>query len=325
MTQIYFSFEQAWWIYALFIVFILVMLAMDLALLQKKNPEQTFKQAISWVVVWVLLAGIFNVLLYYYCLRQMPPAEAKRLALEFLAGYVMEQSLSVDNLFAFVVIFSFFRIPKNLQHRILFFGILGTIVFRGLFVFAGSYLMHYQAVVALFGLFLIFTGVKLLVSADDQKNDLSDEWSFKLARRIFPLTDRLHGASFLVRESGVLKATPLFLCLVIIEMTDLVFAVDSVPAVFGVTREPLIVFTSNMFAILGLRSLYFLLAGLVEVFHFLKYGLGCVLIFVGLKMTAFHWWLPHELSIETSLLVIFVLLAGSILASVLVPHQKPAE
>lgn len=321
MTEVYFSFADAWWIYAGFIAFVLVVLGVDLVLLQKKAAEQTFKQAITWVVVWTALAGIFNIVLYFYCRERFPAHEAKRLALEFLAGYVMEQSLSVDNLFAFIVIFSFFRIPKSLQHRILFFGILGTIVFRGLFVFAGSYLMRYQLVVAFFGVFLLFTGIKLLFSPDDKENDLSDEWSFKLAKRFFPLTDGLRGPHFLVRENGALKATPLFLCLVIIELTDIVFAVDSVPAVFGITKEPLIVFTSNVFAVLGLRSLFFLLAGLVELFHYLKYGLGCVLIFIGLKMTVFHWIIPGGLSIEVSLLVIFGLLGLSVLASLVKPQQ----
>jgi tellurite resistance protein TerC len=266
---------------------------------------------------------------------------ANTVALQFLTGYIVEQSLSVDNMFVFVVIFGFFAIPQHLQHRVLFYGILGALAFRAIFIAIGAALIQYKWVVIVFGVFLIFTGLKIMFAPEREK-DPEKNPVLRLLRRWIPLTSQFHGQRFFVKEevagaaAGGKKAlrwvgTPLFVALAMIEVSDVIFAVDSVPAIFAITKEPFIVFTSNTFAILGLRSLYFLLAGAADKFHLLKYGLGIVLTFVGIKMTMPERWYPASweghFPIGWSLAFIVSVIAGSMILSVLFPkrHAHPAK
>jgi len=304
--------------------------------------EVTPREAMGWVLFWVALAGLFNLGLYYYArwsfagdaalaadlMARMgitPEQAAKNVALEFLAGYLVEESLSVDNMFVFVVVFNFFAIPRKYQHRILFYGILGAIIFRTLFISLGSVLMQFHWVIWVFGIFLLLTGFKILFAPEKPLNPEKNP-AIRLLRRFLPVTPEIDGQRFVVRRNGILYATPLLVCLVFIEITDIVFAVDSVPAIFALTKEPLIVFTSNVFAILGLRAMFFLLAGVMHQFHYLKYGLGLVLIFVGLKMVWLNQAFGGKFPISWSLAIIATLIGGSIAASLLLPRheeQKP--
>src|SRR5215213_1093107 len=281
-----FPFSEYWWFYAAFVGLVLVLLALDLGVFHRKAHAVGFLEAATWSVVWIALSLTFNFLLYQYALWKFPQdlrlmaipgfdpnAAAWSVSLEFLTGYVIEKSLSVDNIFVFVMVFSYFAVPAKYQHRILFYGILGAIVFRAIFVAMGAALMQYHWVVVFFGGFLIFTGLKIIL-AKEKAPDPGRNWLVRLLRGAFPVTNELRGSSFCGRENGRLHATPLLVALVFLEATDIVFAVDSVPAIFAFTSEPLIVFTSNIFAILGLRALYFMLAGAVEKFHLLRYGLG---------------------------------------------------
>lgn len=308
MTDIFlFPLADYWWFYGLFTLFVLGMLALDLGVFHREAHEVSMKEAATWSVVWISLALVFCFGFWQYAqwkLPQYPPlldalaergvtetaaiaAETARLAnqsaLEFLTGFVVEKSLSVDNIFVFVVLFGFFGVPRAYQHRVLFFGILGALVCRVLFIGLGAALMRYHWVLYLFGAFLIFTGIKIFFS-DDKPRDPEQNPFVRLLRRYLPITNGFEGQKFFVRRAGVLHGTPLLVCLVAIEVTDIVFAVDSVPAIFAITKEPLIVFTSNIFAILGLRALFFLLVGVMHKFHLLKFGLGIILTFVGLKM-----------------------------------------
>jgi len=243
--------------------------------------------------------------------------------LEFLTGYLVEKSLSVDNIFIFVLVFSYFAIPRQYQHRVLFFGILGALFFRSIFIAMGAVLIEYKWVVVLFGVFLIATGAKMLFAPErglePEKNPL-----IRLFRRFVPVSPEFHGQSFFARLDGRLHATPLFVALLFVEVTDIIFAVDSVPAIFALTREPLIVFTSNVFAILGLRALYFMLAGAIHKFHMLKYGLALVLIFGGLKMAWLNEVFGGKFPIGWSLGIITGLIAASVVLSLLFPKQKSA-
>ena len=252
------------------------------------------------------------------------PDIAWRVSLEFLTGYVIEKALSVDNIFVFVMVFSYFGIPAKYQHRVLFFGILGALVFRAIFVAIGSALMQYQWVVVLFGVFLIFTGLKIFLAkekpVDPEKNLL-----IRLLRRILPVTPDLQGSKFFARLNGRTFATPLLIALIFLEASDVVFAVDSVPAIFAVTKEPLIVFTSNIFAILGLRALFFMLAGAVDKFYLLKYGLGAVLLFVGLKMVWLNQLFDGHFPIWLSLGIILAVLFLSVALSLAFPKRREAE
>ncbi|MEI6107885.1 MAG: TerC family protein [Opitutae bacterium] len=333
MTHIpLFPFVDYWWFYGLFTLFVLAMLALDLGVFHRKAHAVSVKEAFIWTIVWVSLALIFCVGLYYYAQWKFPldprlagldhAALAKQTGLEFLAGYVIEASLSVDNIFVFVVVLGYFAVPPQYQHRVLFYGILGALIFRAIFISLGALLMQFHWVILLFGAFLILTGIKILFAPDKpiepEKNPL-----LRLLRRLLPVTPGLHGDKFLVRENGVWHATPLLVCLVFIEISDIVFAVDSVPAIFALTREPLIVFTSNAFAILGLRSLYFLLAGVMHKFRFLKYGLGIVLVFVGLKMVWLNEAFGGKFPISWSLGIIGAVLGASIAISFLKPGPAP--
>ncbi|MCL6545471.1 MAG: TerC family protein [Bryobacteraceae bacterium] len=332
-----FPFSEYWWFYLSFTGFVLLLLAIDLGVFHRKAHVVSFREAAVWSAIWVTLALVFNYLFYQYALWRFPqnerlaglginPAAAARQAgLEFFTGYLVEKSLSVDNIFVFVLVFRYFAIPSQYQHRVLFFGILGALIFRAIFITMGAMLLRYEWVVFLFGAFLIFTGIKMLFVPDrgfhPEKNPL-----IRLFRKLVPVTDSFEGQRFFVRRGGKWFATPLMVVLVFVEATDIVFAIDSVPAIFALTREPLIVYTSNVFAILGLRAMYFLLAGAVEKFHMLKYGLALVLIFVGLKMV----WLNHayggKFPIGISLAVISVLVGVSIALSFLIPKRSaPAD
>ena len=336
MTVDLFPFAEYWWLYAAFTGFVLVLLAVDLGVFHRKAHDVSFREAAIWSIVWVALALAFNYLLFQYALWKFPqvpeltalpgfdPASAARqTALEFLTGYIVEKSLSVDNIFVFVVVFSYFAIPSKYQHRVLFYGILGALVFRALFIALGSVLMQYHWVVLVFGAFLILTGIKMMFAPkkgiEPDKNPL-----IRLFRKFVPVTQALHGQRFFVRVNGALHATPLFITLLFVELTDIIFAVDSVPAIFALTDEPLIVFTSNVFAILGLRAMYFMLAGAMDKFYMLKHGLALVLMFVGLKMVWLNDWYGGKFPISLSLGIIGALIAGSVLLSLLLPRRTAA-
>src|SRR5215470_10906304 len=278
-----FPFFEYWWFYLGFIGLVLLLLAIDLGIFHKNAHAVTFREAASWTIVWISLALLFNLLLYQYALWKFPRdprliaipgfdpgAAAWRVSLEFLTGYVIEKSLSVDNIFVFVMVFSYFAIPPKYQHRVLFYGILGAIIFRAIFVAMGAALMQYHAVVIFFGGFLIFTGLKIFL-AKEKEVDPEKNLLLRLLRRVIPVTPELQGGKFFANVNGKHFATPLLIALVFLEATDIIFAVDSVPAIFAITREPFIVFTSNIFAILGLRALFFMLADAVDKFYLLKY------------------------------------------------------
>lgn len=333
-----FPFAEYWWFYAAFTAFVLLMLALDLGVFHRKAHEVSFRESAVWTVVWIALALGFNFLLYQYALWKFPQdprlmtvpgfnpeAEAQRTALEFLTGYVVEKSLSVDNIFVFVLVFSYFAIPAIYQHRVLFYGIIGALIFRAIFIAMGSVLMQYHWVILVFGAFLIFTGIKMMFTPDKEVEP-DKNLMLRLLRRFVPVTPELHGKSFFVRINGMLYATPLLVALLFLETTDVIFAIDSVPAIFALTSEPLIVFTSNIFAILGLRALYFMLAGAVDKFHLLKYGLAVVLIFVGLKMVWLNDWYGGKFPISISLGIIGGVIAASVAASLLFPsHRQKTE
>ncbi|MGE5126047.1 MAG: TerC family protein [Betaproteobacteria bacterium] len=329
-----FPFAAYWPFYAGFLLLVFVLLALDLGVFHRRAHTVSIREAAAWSVVWVTLAMLFNLAFYAYMrwhfpidARLMavpgfdPAAAAHETALEFLAGYVVEYSLSVDNIFVFVVVLTYFSVPAAYQHRVLFFGILGALVFRGIFIALGAALLQFEWVVWLFGAFLVFTGAKMMTGGGEGPVEPHERWVIRQFRKRFPVTGGFHGHSFFVRHDGRLYATPLFVCLLFLEMTDILFAVDSVPAIFGLTREPFVVFTSNVFAILGLRNLYFLLAGAVDKFHFLKYGLGVVLVFVGLKMTVLNRLWHGHFPISWSLGIIVGVIAVSITLSLLFPKQ----
>lgn len=308
MSQELFPFAEYWWFYAGFTAFVLLLLSLDLGVFNRRDHTVTLREATIWTGVWISLALIFNVVLYQYTLVRFGPEPAREIGLEFLAGYLVEESLSVDNIFVFILLFRFFAIPAQFQHRVLFFGILGAIIFRAIFIALGSVLIQYQWVVIAFGVFLIFTGAKMFFARGESTDPRSNP-VLGLIRRVIPVTDEFHGHSFFARVNGVLTATPLLVALLAIETSDIVFAIDSVPAVYGLTNEPLVVFTSNIFAILGLRSLYFVLADAIHRFHYLKHGVALVLVFVGIKMSLVHF------STGISLAVICTILAASVTIS----------
>lgn len=291
-------------LWSVFAVVVTVSLALDLFVFHRKAHAVRFREALGWTFFWIGLSLAFNLWIWF----EMGGGPA----LEFLTGYVIEKALSVDNIFVFVVIFDYFAVPDRYQHRVLFWGVLGAIVLRGIFVVVGAALLsQFHWVIYLFGAFLVFTGIRLMwkqeTEVHPERNPL-----VRLSRRFFPFTESYHGQKFFVLEAGRRAATPLLLVLLVVEATDVVFAVDSIPAIFAVTRDPFLVFTSNIFAILGLRALYFVLAGLIGRFVYLKIGLGLVLVFVGLKMLADRW---IEIPVGISLAVVVGLLAGSMIVS----------
>lgn len=325
-----FPFAEYWWFYASFTVVVLLFLAADLGIFHQDSQVVNFRQALLWCGVWVGLAMAFNYGLYVYANWRFPQVErlmsipgfdpaaaAKQVALEFLTGYVLEESLSVDNMFVFVVVFSYFGVPQQYQRRVLFFGILGALLFRALFIALGSALLQFQWAMYVFGGILILTGLKMMFGSETEIHPDTNP-VLRLFRRFVPVTKTMHGPNFFVHLNGQLHATPLLICLLFLELTDILFAIDSVPAIFGVTREPMIVYTSNIFAILGLRSLFFLLSGAVQLFHLLKYGLAAVLIFVGLKMVWLNPLYGGHFPIGISLSVILGTIGVSIVLSLLI-------
>jgi tellurite resistance protein TerC len=290
-----------------FNAFVFIMLALDLGVFHKKNHKVKVREAVIWTVVWITLAIIFNLIIYFNIGRTK--------ALEFLTGYVIEYSLSVDNIFVFILIFSFFKVDEKYQHKVLFWGILGALIMRGIFIFAGVALItRFHWIIYIFGGFLVFTGIRMLFHGDEHiepdKNPV-----VRFFRKFLPVTETMHEEKFFIRINSKSFATPLFLVLIIIETSDLIFAVDSIPAVLAISQDRFIVYTSNIFAILGLRSLYFAISGVMGYFRFLKVGLAFVLTFVGVKMCSSNF---VEIPVLYSLLVIVSILLISILASVVI-------
>lgn len=335
MTEIlFFPFSEYWWFYGAFTAFVLLLLGLDLGVFHREAHEVSFKEATLWSVIWVLLALAFNYGFYLYALHKIPAdprlavipgfdpgAAARQVGLEFLTGYIVEKSLAIDNIFVFVVVFNFFAIPAKYQHRVLFYGIIGALLFRAIFIALGSVLLQYQWVVIFFGAVLILTGIKMFFAPEKGINPEKNP-VIRLFKRFVPVTPQLHGQSFFVRTEGRLFATPLFVSLLFLELSDIIFAVDSVPAIFALTREPLIVYTSNVFAILGLRAMYFMLAGAVDKFHMLKYGLALVLIFVGLKMAWLNEAFGGKFPITWSLAIILGTIAVSVVLSQVFPKKS---
>ncbi len=323
MNSLIFSFFDYWPFYLAFTICVAGVLALDLGVFHRKPHAVQFREAAIWTGVWIALALLFNYGLYQYTLWKFPesPELARQIALQFLTGYLVEKSLSVDNIFVFVLVFSYFHIPDRYQHRVLFFGILGAFVFRAIFIAMGAVLMQYQWVVLLFGGFLIFTGLRMMFGPETEIRPENNKL-IKLFRRFVPVTPHLHNGRFFTRIGGVVHATPLMVALLFMEVTDILFAVDSVPAIFALTDEPLLVFTSNIFAILGLRSMYFLLAGAINKFYLLKYGLATVLIFVGLKMVWLNDLFGGHFPIGVSLGVIAGVITVSVVLSLVFPRKE---
>jgi tellurite resistance protein TerC len=318
-------FEGQIWLWIGFNVFVLGMLALDLGVFHRKSHAVSTKEALIWSLVWISLSLVFNAVIYLYWDRMMPNSSYSNseAGLAFLTGYLIEKALSVDNIFVFILIFSFFSVPAAYQHRVLFWGILGALVMRGMMIFAGvALLKQFHWVIYIFGAFLIFTGIRMAFHRDEEiKPDQNPVVRF--FRKLMPVTQTFEDDKFFIRRAGTLMATPLFLVLLIVESTDLVFAVDSIPAIFAVTQEPFIVYTSNIFAILGLRALYFLLANVMDKFQYLKLGLSAVLTFVGVKMVIVDL---YKIPVGISLGIIAGILTVSIIASLWKKKDsKPAK
>jgi tellurite resistance protein TerC len=304
-----------WWVWIAFNLFVVAMLAIDLFVFHREAHEVRVREAAAWSVVWIALAVLFGAGVYRFMGREA--------GLEYFTGYLIEKALSVDNIFVFVLIFGFFRVPARYQHRVLFWGILGALLMRGAMIGAGAYLIQqFHWIIYVFGAFLVVTGIRMAAHSEDAR-DLESSLAIRAVRRLMPVTPDYHGQRFFVRERAPdgsrLIATPLFVVLVLVETTDLIFAVDSIPAIFAITQEPFIVYSSNVFAILGLRALYFLLADVILRFHYLKTGLSVVLIFVGAKMLAADL---YEIPTGWSLAVIALVLAAAIAASWFRPRHS---
>lgn len=294
-----------------FVAFILVVLLLDLGVFHKKSHTVGFKESMIWSAVWIALALVFS-----FIILQWRGHDDFML---FLTGYVIEKSLSVDNLFVFLLIFGFFKIPNQYQHKILFYGILGALIMRALFIWAGIAIIEQFAwVIYIFGAFLVFSGIKMLMPQSDD-HDLEKSWVIVWTKKIFPTSPHFHDDKFFVKVNGAWMITPLFITLIFVEFSDLVFAIDSIPAIIGITNDPFLVFTSNVFAILGLRSLYFALKGFADMFHYLKYGLSIILMFIGFKMLIIKW---YHMPILVTMSVIFGVLFISVIASIVSNNNK---
>jgi tellurite resistance protein TerC len=301
-----------WWAWVGFLGFVGLMLALDLGVFNRHAHVVSLREALAWCAVWFGLAMAFNLLI-----SQKMGSQA---GLEFFTGYIVELCLSVDNVFVFIVIFQYFRVEPRHQHRVLFWGILGAVVMRAIFIFAGiSLINRFHWIIYVFGAFLVYTGIKLAIPKKDDGFEPEKNPAVKLARRFLPVTSQFEGGHFFTHHNGRLHATPMFLVLLIVETTDVMFALDSIPAVIAITRNEFIVFTSNIFAILGLRSLYFAVSGIMQLFRYINVGLAIILCFVGFKMLASHY---VTIPIKISLGIIGTVLAASILASVLIPSQR---
>lgn len=303
--------EHSLLLWGIFNVFILAMLAIDLFVFNREAHEVSIKESLSWTGLWISLSLLFGVGVYYYL--------GYDTALEFYAGYLIEYSLSVDNIFVFLLIFSYFKVPAKFQHKVLFWGILGALVFRLLFIFAGVALLErFHWIIYIFGSFLVFTGIRLAMEKDKEVHPERNPILI-VVRKFIPVTKNYHGDTFFIKKMGRLIATPMFIVLIVIETTDIIFALDSIPAILAITRDEFIVYSSNAFAILGLRALYFALSGIMRLFHYLHYGLSAILIFVGIKMLIsefYHIPTPYALGF------IALTLATSVIASILSPKEK---
>ncbi len=303
------------WLWIGFNVFVLIMLALDLGVFHRKTHVVTLKESITWTAVWVVMALLFNLGIAHFMGNDK--------GLEFFTGYVIEKSLSVDNVFIFALLFSYFAVPALYQHKVLFWGVFGALVMRAVMIALGAKLIaEFAWIIYVFGAFLVLTGVKMIVKREEEIHPERNP-VVRFFKRFIPSTSDFRGDKFFVRENGVLMATPLFVVLILVEISDLIFAVDSIPAIFAVTKDPFIVYTSNVFAILGLRSLYFALAGVLDKFHYLKVGLGVVLSFVGVKMLLAHstWKIDTHISLG----VIIVVLAASVVASLVWPKKSAVD
>lgn len=309
--------EHPLWMWAAFAVIVIALLAFDLGILHKKTREIRVREALLLSLFYFIISLLFGGWVFY--------ALGEDAGYEFFMGYLIEKTLSLDNIFVFVLVFAHFSVPPKYQHRVLFWGILGAIVFRGIMIFAGAALIKaFSDILYLFGAFLFFTGVKMLIAADSEP-DLANNRVLAFMRRRFRITDDYRGQRFFVKENGVKMMTPLFLVLILIEITDIVFAVDSIPAIFAITTDPFIVLTSNIFAILGLRALYFALAAIIHRFHYLKYGLSFILCFIGVKMIVNHAYEAKIISTEVSLLVTVAIIATSIVISLRKTKNRAVE
>jgi tellurite resistance protein TerC len=307
--------SMPWWAWTGFLIFVGIMLALDLGVFNRRAHVVSLKEALAWCAVWSGLAMAFNLLI---SLKMGPQP-----ALEFFTGYIIELCLSVDNVFVFIVIFQYFRVDPKHQHRVLFWGILGAVVMRALFIFAGISLINsFHWIIYVFGAFLVYTGIKLALPKKEDGFSPEKNPAVKLARRFLRVSNDFEGGHFFTRVNHQLHATPLFIVLIIVETTDVMFALDSIPAVIAITRNEFIVFTSNIFAILGLRSLYFAVSGVMQLFRYLNIGLAVILVFVGGKMLASHYL---TIPIKLSLGIIGTVLAASIVASVLIPQNRKKE
>ncbi|OGF44737.1 MAG: hypothetical protein A2536_09320 [Candidatus Firestonebacteria bacterium RIFOXYD2_FULL_39_29] len=299
----------SWWVG--FNIFIIGMLVLDLVVFNRKEHVIKMKEALSWTAVWITLALVFNLWVYY--------AYGQEKALEFFTGYLIEKSLSIDNIFVFLMIFSYFRVPKIYQHKVLFWGVLGAIIMRTIFIVAGvSLIQMFHWTIYVFGFFLVLVGIKMLLQKD-KEIDPENNPVIKLFRKIMPVTDTYEKDKFFIKKEGKYYATTLFIVLVVIETTDVIFAVDSIPAVLAITQDVFIVYTSNIFAILGLRALYFVLAEVMHLFHYLVYGLSCILVFVGIKMLISDF---YKIDTLPALLVIAIVILVSITASIIFKKKE---
>lgn len=301
--------QMAWWVW--FHVFVFIMLALDLGVFHRKEKEISVKESLIWTFVWIGMALIFNLGVYHYMGRQE--------ASEFLTCYILEKSLSVDNIFVMTIIFGFFKVLPRYQHRVLFWGILGALVMRIVFILGGvSLIQHFHFVLYIFGAFLIYTGIKMLFS-QEQEMDPEKSWIYRIAKKYFRMTPHFVDNKFFIKKDGVRLMTPLFMVLLIIESTDVIFALDSIPATLSVTKNSFIAYTSNIFAILGLRSLYFAFAGVIGLFRFLTYALSFVLIFIGSKMLLENYL---HISTSVSLGVVLGTIVLSMILSLVIPEKK---
>lgn len=304
--------QLAFW--TIFNIGIICLLILDLVVLNKKNQKVSVKSALWWSTFWIGLAGAFNIFVYYW--------KGKEPAIQFLTGYLIEESLSVDNLFVFMLIFNYFKVPQEHQRKVLFWGILGALVLRGVFILVGvSLIEHFHWTIYILGVFLVITGVKMIVSQDKEVNPEKNP-VISLVNRFLKVTKTYEGDRFFVRKDNMLFATPLFIVVLVVETTDVVFAVDSIPAILAVSTDSFIVYTSNVFALLGLRSLYFALAGLMQLFHYINYGLAIILSFIGVKLLISGF---YEIDMKYALLFVAIILTLSVITSVLFPKKESVE
>jgi tellurite resistance protein TerC len=317
--------QEPIWLWASFTAFVLLMLGIDLGLFNRKAHVVTYRKALAWSAVWVALALLFAGVVYWRRFDELGAAGAQGAVLKYLTGYIIELSLSVDNLFVFLLIFSYFKVPSKYQHRVLYWGVLGALIMRAFMIIVGAALISkFHWIIYLFGAFLVYTGVKMFVQKESDDVDPGNNLAVRGLTKVLPVTRGYDGQHFFTRKNGKLYGTLMLLVLVTVEVTDLVFAVDSIPAIFAITTDPFIVYTSNVFAILGLRTFYFLLAGVVEKFHYLKMGLAIVLTFVGVKMLTegyLHRYLDEGHIILFSLGFVVLTLVGSVVVSLLFPKR----